>query len=145
MLCASMKAGPLTEAHNSCHFFPFHSMFNDPAMLSNSPEKEVYTQASLLYNTSSAMYPVCSMTPDVGLWHQLQHYFSLKTRLSISQKEAQFKMAEDISSMKVTVDVIRRPTFSNQSLLWDYVIMQWTETFNISSAIPGGIVTQYVD
>ncbi len=90
------------------------------------------------YNTSNTAYPVCSMTPVVALWHQLQHYFSLKTRLNISLEAAQYKMAKDVSTMKVVVNVIRRPKFSDQTLPLDYVVMKWTETFKISSHTPGG-------
>ena len=80
------------------------------------------------------------MTPDVTLWQQLEHYFSLRMRLNISQKEAQMKMAEQISTMKVVVNVVRKPTFSNRSSPWDYLVLSWTEMLYNRSAVPGGIV-----
>ncbi len=120
---------------------PLHYFF--PFLLYRTPHNKglhnlVYSQDSIRYNTSNTPYPVCSMTPDSALWQQLEHYFSL----NISQKEAQIKMAEQISTMKVDVNVIRKPTFSDRSSPWDYLVLSWTEMFYTSSAVPGGNVSR---
>ena len=119
-------------------FFPF--LLYRTAQNVTFHNLDVYSQDSVRYSTSNTPYPVCSMTPDVTLWQQLEHYFSLRMRLNISQKEAQIKMAEQISTMKVDVNVIRKPTFSDRSSPWDYLVLSWTEMFYNNSAILGGNV-----